>query len=49
LILAAALTLLCVVLAYSAWVWRLAIAEREADEAHPAEVPGGMAPGAPGP
>ncbi len=32
-ILAVALTLLCVVLAYSAWVWRIAIAERAAEDA----------------
>ncbi len=44
-ILAVALTLLCIVLAYSAWVWRIAIAEREADELDAAA---GLAPEAPG-
>jgi predicted membrane-bound dolichyl-phosphate-mannose-protein mannosyltransferase len=39
-ILAAALTLLCIVVAYSAWVWRLAIAEREADAANPIDTTG---------
>jgi hypothetical protein len=39
-----ALTLLCIVLAYSAWVWRIALAEREADELDAA----GLAPEAPG-
>jgi cytochrome bd-type quinol oxidase subunit 2 len=34
-ILAGALLLLSVVLAYSAWVWRIAIAERAADETAP--------------
>ena len=45
LILAVALTLLCIVLAYSAWVWRLALAERAADETDAAA---GLAPEAPG-
>lgn len=31
-LLAAALALLCLVTAYTAWVWRLALAERQADE-----------------
>ncbi len=43
-ILAVALTLLCIVLAYSAWVWRIALAEREADELDAA----GLTPEAPG-
>jgi hypothetical protein len=47
LILAAALTLLCVVLAYSAWIWRLAIAERDADEANPIDTASSWAPGSP--
>jgi cytochrome bd-type quinol oxidase subunit 2 len=45
LILAVALTLLCIVLAYSAWVWRLALAERAAEETDAAA---GLAPEAPG-
>ena len=36
-ILAAALILLSIVLAYAAWVWRLAIAERDAEEADAAD------------
>jgi hypothetical protein len=43
-ILAVALLLLCIVLAYSAWVWRLAIAERRAEERDSAA---GLAPEAP--
>ena len=46
LVLAGALVLLCIVLAYSAWVWRLAIAEREADAADAAA--GGVMSGSPG-
>ena len=46
LILAVALILLTVVLAYSAWVWRIALAEREAEDGDAAtalspEAPGG--------
>jgi hypothetical protein len=44
-ILAVALTMLCIVLAYSAWVWRIAIAEREADDLDAAA---SLAPEAPG-
>ena len=43
---AGALVLLCIVLAYSAWVWRIAIAEREADGADAAA--GGVMTGSPG-
>ena len=46
LILAGAVLLLCIVLAYSAWVWRIAIAERKADEADAAA--GGVMSGSPG-
>jgi hypothetical protein len=46
LVLAGAVILLCVVLAYSAWVWRIAIAEREAAERDAAA--GGAMSGAPG-
>ncbi len=45
-ILAVALTLLCIVLAYSAWVWRIALAERAAEDA---EVATGLAPDGPAP
>jgi hypothetical protein len=45
LILAVALIMLCVVLAYSAWVWRIAIAERAAEDGDAAA---GLAPEAPG-
>jgi hypothetical protein len=45
-ILAVALTMLCIVLAYSAWVWRIAIAERAADDA---DVAAGLAPEGPAP
>jgi cytochrome bd-type quinol oxidase subunit 2 len=45
-ILAVALTMLCVVLAYSAWVWRIAVAERAAEDA---DVAAGLAPEGPGP
>jgi hypothetical protein len=44
-ILGAALVLLCIVLAYSAWVWRIALAEKAADEPEPAT---GLARGSPG-
>jgi cytochrome bd-type quinol oxidase subunit 2 len=46
LVLAGAVVLLCLVLAYSAWVWRIAIAEREADAADAAA--GGVISGSPG-
>jgi hypothetical protein len=45
-ILAGALLLLAIVLAYSAWVWRLAIAEREAEAHAPPAGAGTDAPGA---
>jgi cytochrome bd-type quinol oxidase subunit 2 len=51
LILAGSLVLLCVVLAYSAWVWRIAIAERRAAEADAAagdSATSGMMSGSPG-
>jgi predicted membrane-bound dolichyl-phosphate-mannose-protein mannosyltransferase len=48
LILGGALAVLCVVLAYSAWVWRIALAERDADEANPIETGDQLAPGSPG-
>ncbi len=44
-ILAAAMLLLCIVLAYSAWVWRITLAERAAEEA---DASPGLAPEAPG-
>jgi cytochrome bd-type quinol oxidase subunit 2 len=46
LVLAGAVVLLCLVLAYSAWVWRIAIAEREAAESDASA--GGAVSGAPG-
>jgi Gpi18-like mannosyltransferase len=46
LIIAGAVVFLCLVLAYSAWVWRIAIAEREANEADAAA--GGVMSGSPG-
>jgi hypothetical protein len=46
LLLAGAVVLLCLVLAYSAWVWRIAIAEREAAESDASA--GGAMSGAPG-
>jgi Gpi18-like mannosyltransferase len=46
LVLAGAVVLLCLVLAYSAWVWRIAIAEREAAAADAAA--GGVMSGSPG-
>jgi hypothetical protein len=46
LVLAGAVVLLCLVLAYSAWVWRIAIAEREAEESDAAA--GGLISGSPG-
>jgi hypothetical protein len=46
LVLAGAVVLLCLVLAYSAWVWRIAIAEREAEENDAAA--GGLMTGSPG-
>jgi hypothetical protein len=42
-ILFGALALTCLVVAYSAWVWRLALAERDAGEADPGD---GLARGA---
>jgi cytochrome bd-type quinol oxidase subunit 2 len=45
-ILAGALVFLCLILAYSAWVWRIALAERAADEADAAA--GGLMTGSPG-
>jgi hypothetical protein len=48
LVLAGAVVLLCVVLAYSAWVWRIAIAEREAADADADAAAGGAMSGAPG-
>ena len=57
LLLGGALVFLAVVVGYSAWIWRLALAEREADERDGAElgpgvagggVPGGGVPGAGG-
>ena len=47
-VLAVALILLCIVLAYSAWVWRITLAEREADAADAADAAAGLAPGARG-
>ena len=47
-VLAVALILLCIVLAYSAWVWRIALAEREADAADAADAAAGLAPEARG-
>ena len=44
-ILAVAMVLLCIVLAYSAWVWRIALAERAAADD---DVASGLAPEAPG-
>jgi hypothetical protein len=46
LVLAGAVVLLCLVLAYSAWVWRIAIAEREAEDSDAAA--GGLISGSPG-
>ncbi|MFL5775277.1 MAG: phospholipid carrier-dependent glycosyltransferase [Chloroflexota bacterium] len=46
LILAGAVVLLCLVLAYSAWTWRIALAERAARDADAAA--GGLMPGSPG-
>ena len=49
LVLAGAVVLLCLVLAYSAWVWRIALAEREAAEADASDASaGGAVSGAPG-
>src|SRR4029450_952453 len=45
-VLAGALVFLCLILAYSAWVWRIALAEREAAAADAAA--GGVMSGAPG-
>ena len=47
-VLAVALILLCIVLAYSAWVSRIALAEREADAADAADAAAGLAPEARG-
>jgi cytochrome bd-type quinol oxidase subunit 2 len=47
-VLAVALILLCIVLAYSAWVWRITLAERAADAADAADAAAGLAPEAPG-
>ncbi len=38
-LIAGGLTLLCIVLAYSAWLWRIALAERAADESLPPDTP----------
>jgi cytochrome bd-type quinol oxidase subunit 2 len=38
-LIAAGLTLLCVVLAYSAWLWRIALAERAAEASLPPDSP----------
>jgi hypothetical protein len=46
LVLAGAVVLLCLVLAYSAWVWRIAIAEREAEDRD--STAGGLMSGSPG-
>jgi hypothetical protein len=46
LLIAASVVLLCLVLAYSAWVWRIALAERAANEADAAA--GGLMSGSPG-
>jgi hypothetical protein len=49
LVLAGAVVLLCIVLAYSAWVWRIALAEREAAESDASDASaGGAVSGAPG-
>ena len=49
LVLAGAVVLLCLVLAYSAWVWRIALAEREAAESDASDASaGGAVSGAPG-
>jgi hypothetical protein len=45
-LIAGSVVFLCVVLAYSAWVWRIAIAEREANERDAAA--GGLMSGSPG-
>ena len=45
LMIAAALAFFCVILAYAAWVWRISIAERAADET---DTPDNLAPGLPG-
>jgi hypothetical protein len=47
-VLAVALILLCIVLAYSAWVWRITLAEREADAADAADAAARLASEAPG-
>jgi Gpi18-like mannosyltransferase len=47
-ILAVALILLSIVLAHSAWVWRIAIAERDAEERDAADAASGLAPPVPG-
>ena len=46
LVIAGSVVFLCVVLAYSAWVWRIAIAEREANASDAAA--GGLVSGSPG-
>jgi hypothetical protein len=46
-ILAGAVFLFCVVIAYTAWVWRLAWAEGQAADSSPG--PEGLAPGPSGP
>ncbi len=48
LLLAASVVFLSLVVGYSAWVWRLAIAEREAEDADGAELGAGMPRGAGG-
>jgi 4-amino-4-deoxy-L-arabinose transferase-like glycosyltransferase len=47
-VLLAALTVACLILAYSAWVWRIALAERALDEAAEAEAGTGPALGTSG-
>jgi hypothetical protein len=42
-LLGASVVFLALVVGYSAWVWRLAIAEREAEERDAAELGAGMA------